>query len=166
MCLTRLSIYLPHVCHLSVCLSVPFLSTSCPSFYNLSVYLTPVCLLTLSLAACLVSSSIHPSRSSDDLNADRIWLIISSACQTDRQTNDEAHPQRPLEAGSTAAALTMALLLVWKVALTKRAPRAKPNVSSVFPMQVCQRGVHDCNTHRKHKLTFYGLKYESPEIEF
>lgn len=40
--------------------------------------------------------------------------------------------------------LTMALLSRSKVALTKREPRAKPNVSSVFEMQVCQRGVQDC----------------------
>lgn len=40
--------------------------------------------------------------------------------------------------------LTMSLLCLSKVALTNSAPRAKPRVSSVFPMQVCQRGVHDC----------------------
>lgn len=40
--------------------------------------------------------------------------------------------------------LTISLLCLSKVALTNSAPRAKPRVSSVFPMQVCQRGVHDC----------------------
>lgn len=38
----------------------------------------------------------------------------------------------------------MDLLSRSKVALTKREPRAKPSVSSVLEMQVCQRGVQDC----------------------
>lgn len=37
----------------------------------------------------------------------------------------------------------MALLSRSKVALTKREPSAKPSVSSVLEMQVCQRGVQD-----------------------
>lgn len=41
--------------------------------------------------------------------------------------------------------LTISLLFLSNVALTKSAPRAKPRVSSVFSMHVCQRGVHDCN---------------------
>lgn len=40
----------------------------------------------------------------------------------------------------------MALLSRSKVALTKREPRAKPSVSSVLEMQVCQRGVQDCKS--------------------
>lgn len=54
--------------------------------------------------------------------------------------------------------LTMSLLFLSNVALTKSAPRAKPRVSSVFSIHVCQRGVQDCNeaktaTARDH-LTF------------
>lgn len=45
--------------------------------------------------------------------------------------------------------LTMALLSRSKVALTKREPRAKPSVSSVFEMQVCQRGVQDCGSETR-----------------
>lgn len=41
--------------------------------------------------------------------------------------------------------LTMSLLFLSNVALTKSAPRAKPRVSSVFSIHVCQRGVQDCN---------------------
>lgn len=41
--------------------------------------------------------------------------------------------------------LTISLLFLSNVALTKSAPRAKPRVSSVFSIHVCQRGVQDCN---------------------
>lgn len=41
--------------------------------------------------------------------------------------------------------LTISLLFLSNDALTKSAPRAKPRVSSVFSIHVCQRGVQDCN---------------------
>lgn len=43
----------------------------------------------------------------------------------------------------------MALLSRSKVALTKREPSAKPSVSSVLEMQVCQRGVQDCGSEMR-----------------
>lgn len=47
----------------------------------------------------------------------------------------------------------MALLSRSKVALTKREPSAKPSVSSVLEMQVCQRGVQDCGRERRVRET-------------
>lgn len=53
---------------------------------------------------------------------------------------------------SPSGRLTVSLLRLSKVALTKSAPSAKPSVSSVFPMHVCQRGVHDCAPPPKKKV--------------